>query len=190
MFNHYIKLFCKKIVIYNHASILQRWQRDIISRKHNEGLYYLQGFVLIGEVNETQADIDMTKIWHARLGHKSLKNLNVLVKDGYLSSKEVDMLDFYEICVLRKSHKQSFSADKHTSKNVLEYIHSDLWGAPSTPESLGGCKYFINLIDDYSLKVWVYFLKSKDEAFSKFKEWKPWRIRQGRKSSVLERIMG
>ena len=54
----------------------------------------------------------------------------------------------------------------------MEYIHSDLWGAPSTPDSLGGCKYFISFIDDYSRKVWIYFLKSKDEAFSKFKEWK------------------
>lgn len=39
-------------------------------------------------------------------------------------------------------------------------------------ESLGGCKYFISFIDDFSKKVWVYFLKSKDEAFDKFREWK------------------
>lgn len=51
-------------------------------------------------------------------------------------------------------------------------MHSDLWGSPSTPESLGGCRYFVSFIDDYSKKVWVYFLKSKDEAFDKFKEWK------------------
>lgn len=51
-------------------------------------------------------------------------------------------------------------------------MHSDLWGSPSTPESLGCCRYFVSFIDDYSKKVWVYFLKSKDEAFDKFKEWK------------------
>ena len=80
----------------------------------------------------------------------SLKNLNVVVKDGYLSNKEVDKLEFCETCVLGKSHKQSFPTAKHTSKGVLEYIHSDLWGAPSSPESLRGCKYFISFIDDYS----------------------------------------
>ena len=54
----------------------------------------------------------------------------------------------------------------------MEYIHSDLWGSPSVEESLAGCKYFITFIDDYSRKVWINFLRSKDEAFQSFKEWK------------------
>ena len=39
-------------------------------------------------------------------------------------------------------------------------------------ESLAGSKYFIMFIDDYSRKLWINFLKSKDEAFQTFKEWK------------------
>ncbi|MCO5574829.1 hypothetical protein L7F22_028622 [Adiantum nelumboides] len=35
--------------------------------------------------------------------------------------------------------------------------------------SLGGAVYFITFIDDYSRKVWVYFLKHKDEALNVFK---------------------
>uniref|UniRef100_A0A1J3ITH4 Retrovirus-related Pol polyprotein from transposon TNT 1-94 n=1 Tax=Noccaea caerulescens TaxID=107243 RepID=A0A1J3ITH4_NOCCA len=85
---------------------------------------------------------------------------------------EIGELGFCESCVLGKSHKQSFSKAKHTTKGILEYVHSDLWGSPSTPESLGGAKYFISFIDDYSKKLWVYFLRTKDEAFNKFKEWK------------------
>ena len=88
--------------------------KEILSGKYHEGLYYLQGTVMKGEANVTRADVDMTKIWHSRLGHMSLKNLNVLVKEGYLSNKEVDKLEFCETCVLGKSHKQSFSAAKHT----------------------------------------------------------------------------
>ena len=30
----------------------------------------------------------------------------------------------------------------------------------------------MTLVDDYSRRVWVYFLKNKNEAFTKFKEWK------------------
>jgi hypothetical protein len=30
--------------------------------------------------------------------------------------------------------------------------------------------YYVSLIDDYSHKTWIYFLKSKDEVFSKYKE--------------------
>ena len=31
---------------------------------------------------------------------------------------------------------------------------------------------FTSIIDDYSRKLWVYFLATKDEAFLKFREWK------------------
>ena len=33
--------------------------------------------------------------------------------------------------------------------------------------SKGGAQYFMSFIDDYSRKVWVYFLKNKSEAFAK-----------------------
>ena len=65
-----------------------------------------------------------------------------------------------------------FSISIHRTKSIIDYIHSDLWGSPQVPFSLGKAQYFLSIIDDYSRKVWIYFLKSKDEAFGKFKEWK------------------
>ncbi|GJT30599.1 retrovirus-related pol polyprotein from transposon TNT 1-94 [Tanacetum coccineum] len=47
----------------------------------------------------------------------------------------------------------------------------DLWGL-SQVESLGGKRYFLSIVDDYSRRVWVYILWFKHEAFGKFKEWK------------------
>ena len=79
--------------------------------------------------------------------------------------------EFFEHCVYGKHHKRSFKAGSHTSKGILDYIHSDLWG-PSRTKSCGGASYFISFIDDYSRKVWVKFLKSKDEAFMAFKHFK------------------
>ena len=38
--------------------------------------------------------------------------------------------------------------------------------------SNNGYVYYISFIDDYSHKTCVYFLKSRDEVFSKFKEFK------------------
>lgn len=55
----------------------------------------------------------------------------------------------------------------HTTKDILQYIHSDLWGMTH-----GGAKYFMSIIDDHSRKLWVFMLKSKDEAYEKFLEWK------------------
>jgi len=38
--------------------------------------------------------------------------------------------------------------------------------------SLGGNRYFITFIDDFSRKLWVYFLKEKSTAFTEFKNFK------------------
>ena len=38
--------------------------------------------------------------------------------------------------------------------------------------SLSGYAYYVSFIDDFSRKTWVYFMKNKDEVFSKFKEFK------------------
>ena len=46
----------------------------------------------------------------------------------------------------------------------------DLCGKMET-EALSGSYYFMSLINDYSRRIWIYFLKTKDQAFGKFKEW-------------------
>ena len=37
-------------------------------------------------------------------------------------------------------------------------------------KSMEGALYFISFVDDYSRKLWVYLLKSKDETFVAFKK--------------------
>ena len=63
----------------------------------------------------------------------------------------------------RKEHKED--------KGILEIIHSDVCG-PMSSKSLRGYAYYVSFIDDFSRKTWVYFMKNKDEVFSKFKEFK------------------
>jgi transposase InsO family protein len=38
--------------------------------------------------------------------------------------------------------------------------------------SKGGVQYFVILIDNFSRKVWLYTLRSKDKVFETFKKWK------------------
>ena len=38
--------------------------------------------------------------------------------------------------------------------------------------SLSGYVYYVSFIDDFYRKTWIYFMKNKDEVFSKFKEFK------------------
>ena len=98
--------------------------------------------------------------------------MDALVRKGYLKREDINTLGFCEACAMGKSHKQSFPKAMHTTKGILDYVHSDLWGSPNVTPSLSGSKYFLTLIDDFSRKVWIFFLRTKDEAFQKFVEWK------------------
>jgi hypothetical protein len=37
---------------------------------------------------------------------------------------------------------------------------------------LGGSLYYVTFIDDFSRKTWMYLIKTKDEVFGKFQEFK------------------
>ena len=50
-------------------------------------------------------------------------------------------------------------------------MHSDICGPMST-RALSGGKYFVTFIDDHFRKTWIYFLKTKDEIFDRFREFK------------------
>ena len=47
-----------------------------------------------------------------------------------------------------------------------------IYGDPQGTQLKVEACLFLSLIDDCSRKVWVYILKTKEEAFQRFKEWK------------------
>ena len=49
----------------------------------------------------------------------------------------------------------------------LELLHLDLFGPPSY-DSLGGRRYCLVIVDDYTRYTWVFFLKTKDETQETF----------------------
>lgn len=135
-------------------------------------LYKLLGSTVVdGAQMVIEHDEFPVRLWHRRLGHMSEKGMEILMKRELIPKMCFGDKEFCEHCVYGKHHKRSFKAGSHTSKGILDYIHSDLWG-PSRTKSCGGASYFISFIDDYSRKVWVKFLKSKDEAFMAFKHFK------------------
>jgi hypothetical protein len=54
---------------------------------------------------------------------------------------------------------------------ILKLVHSDVFNPVSFP-SLGGSMYYVSLIDDFSRKTWIYFLRKKSKVFEKFKDFK------------------
>ena len=104
-----------------------------------------------------------------RLAHITERGLKELSNQGLLGNDKVTFLKFCEKCVFGKATRLKFSLGRKETKQTLDYIHSNPWG-PSQVPSLGGARFFVSFIDDYSRKVWIYVLKHKSEALRKFKE--------------------
>ena len=130
-------------------------------------LYWTKALVASDSVNAM--DIEAS-LWHRRLSHISEKGLNCLAKKDMLPGlKNVD-LEKCSHCMIGKQTRVSFKKHPPSRKSdVLELVHSDVCG-PLKVKSFSGALYFVTFIDDYSRKLWVYDLKSKDQVLEKFKE--------------------
>ena len=57
------------------------------------------------------------------------------------------------------------------SSCILEVVHSDVCG-PFEEHIIGGNKYFVSFVDEFSQKLWIYVFKQKDRVFEIFKRFK------------------
>jgi hypothetical protein len=62
-------------------------------------------------------------------------------------------------------------SQKGTICSSVKLIHFDICD-PFPVKSLTRSFYFMTFVDDFSCKIWVYFLRWKNEVFSKFKLFK------------------
>ncbi|KAK2352556.1 putative mitochondrial protein [Trifolium repens] len=109
-------------------------------------------------------------LWHYRYGHLNFKSLN------QLSSKKMvvglplihtpDKL--CEGCFVSKQPRNSFKNSVYSrSKQALDVVHSDVCG-PIETSTLGGNRYFMTCVDEFTRKIWIFLLKEKSEVFSVF----------------------
>ena len=71
----------------------------------------------------------------------------------------------------RKDEKKKPFPKVERNSHLLELVHSDIYEINGMLTK-GGKIYFIIFIDDYSRFTYVYLLRTIDEAFGKFKEFK------------------
>eukprot|EP00253_Pinus_taeda_P018707 PITA_18707 len=117
---------------------------------------------------------DENWLWHLRFGHLSFGGLNLLSRKGMVRGLPlIEKPDnICEGCILGKQHKESFPSGKSIrAKAPLEIVHSDVCGPMQSP-SIAGSQYFLTFIDDFTRKIWVYFLNNKSEVFEKFRNFK------------------
>ncbi|KAL5745296.1 hypothetical protein ACOSP7_026442 [Xanthoceras sorbifolium] len=117
---------------------------------------------------------DPARLWHNIYGHLSYSGLRLLQQKGMVRG-----LPYLEIsskicedCLVGKQQRDPFPREETwRASQILELVHADICG-PISPMSNSNKRYMISFIDDYSRKVWVYFLIEKSEAFITFKKFK------------------
>lgn len=117
--------------------------------------------------------INLQELWHKRLGHLNGRSMNLL-KNGMVVGVKYSNDTWKPClpCIKGKQHRVPFKkSGARRAQEKLELIHADLCGPMSEP-AWDGSKYFFVLVDDFTRKIFVYFLQSKDETKAKFAEFK------------------
>lgn len=123
-------------------------------------------------------------LWHQRYGHLNFKSLSDLRSISMVSGiPKLHVPDrVFSACLAGKQTRLPFvKSIQLRAQHVLDVVSSDICG-PFEVLSLGGSKYFITFIDEFSRRIWLYLIKLKSEAFSVFKRFKAEPEKQSDKS--------
>ena len=104
-------------------------------------------------------------LWHRRLGHPGQEKLNILHQavDGMPFIRTKPLSDC-NTCNLTKSvRRQNREAPRNPACKKLERVFIDTWGPYKYP-SIGGKRYMLVIIDEYSHMSWVYFMTYKSDV--------------------------
>ena len=135
-----------------------------------EGMFKMN-VIVISNKNVVSAYIveSSSFLWHHRLGLVNFRKLYDMVN--------LELLPYFDksegkcnTCMKTKITRNPFPKVERNSK-LLDLVHSDVCDMHNT-SSIGGKKYFITFIDDYSKFCYVYLLHSKDEAMVNFQAYK------------------
>ena len=96
-------------------------------------------------------------LWHDRLGHTSSSRVQQLASRGLLGSVSTENFDCVS-CQLGKQPTLPFNTSESISTDIFDLIHSDVWG-PSSVSNIGGSRYFVVFVDDYSCYSWIFNMK-------------------------------
>ncbi|KAJ9557956.1 hypothetical protein OSB04_012570 [Centaurea solstitialis] len=115
----------------------------------------------------SRASTDMNWLWHKRLSHLNFKTLNQLCINNLvigLPDCRYTKESLCSACEKGKQTRASFKSKQISSiSSPLQLLHMDLFG-PVNVQSIGGKKYTLVIVDEYSRYTWVFFLRAKSDA--------------------------
>ena len=156
------------------VEVFKREDSSIVFTGRLKGKLYLVDFNKGKAKLETclMAKSSMGWLWHRRLAHVGMRNLAKLQKDNHIIGLTNVEFEKDRICGACQAGKQV--GVPHPPKSImtttqpLELIHMDLFG-PVAYLSIGGNKYGLVIVDDYSRFTWVFFVFEKSQVQEKVK---------------------
>ena len=115
------------------------------------------------------------QVWHQRLGHLHVDAIKHMAQKDTVKGLTISRQDDFTCggCHAGKSTRLPFKPSTKSTQKPLQLVHSDLIG-PFEIESIGGSHYWIHFLDDFSRLEWGKALRTKDQAFDAYKEYKAW----------------
>jgi hypothetical protein len=119
------------------------------------------------------AKTNMGWLWHCRLAHIGMRNLQKLHKEGHILGLMNVIFETDRHCGASQAGKQVEA--QHRAKNIVatirpfDMLYTDLSG-PIAYISIDGNKYGLVIIDDYSRSTWVFMLQDKSETHDVLKK--------------------
>lgn len=102
-------------------------------------------------------------LWHRRLRHINFIDLKEAFKKGVIRSidlKNTNSSSECDICLQEKMIHSTFPKHSNKEVDVLEIIHSDLFGSVQG-ESHGKSKYIVTFTDENTRWTEIQFLRNK-----------------------------
>lgn len=152
------------------VSIYDPKRKPLLLARRERDVYLLD----LGSVNRdietclySQFASELNWLWHKRLSLLNFKNINQLSKKnlvGGLPELTYKKDKVCSACVNGKQIKTHFPSKLLSSiDQLLHTLHMNIF-VPMSIESLGGKKYKLVIVDEFTRYSWVIFLKAKSDA--------------------------
>lgn len=164
-----ITSFGNKVIFYSDSCEIRSANDELLATASCvDGLYKLDGFrpssieraLAVVRSNESK------ELWHRRLGHSNETDLDKMRKGGVNGVSYVDTNGSLACvaCCRGKQTRKPFKKSTTRAQQLLEVVHADLAGKMETT-SIGGSRYVLVLVDDFSRRTFSYMLKFKSETY-------------------------
>lgn len=149
-----------------------KFEKELVALGSREcNLYIMWLNIIWSDVSMLTGDAEKVNVWHRRLGHIGAQRLTQLSKmvDG-IGELKCEGNTLCDVCIQGKQAKLPFGGSRVRATRPLERIHSDVCG-PIAPTALGGVRFILTFIDDYTHFAVVYGLVKKSEVYQYFREY-------------------